>query len=58
MNKVAKVKKVFQELNLEERFKLYEEESYTKIQGLLKEVTTMPTDVFEFLLKKIYKRSK
>jgi len=58
MNKVAKVKKVFNELNLEERFKLYEEESYSKIQGLLKEVTTMPTAVFEFLLKKIYKRSK
>ena len=52
------MKKVFLEIDLEGRFKQYEEESYAKIQLLLKEVTTMPTAVFEFLLMKIYKRSK
>jgi len=58
-SKVQKVKKLYQELELEELFKNYEEESYARIQALLKEVaSTMPTEVFEFLLRKIYKRSK
>eukprot|EP01034_Spumella_vulgaris_P025656 gene25656-32135_t len=36
----------------------YEEESYKAIQKLLSETAGMPTEVFEFLLRKIYKRAK
>jgi hypothetical protein len=39
-------------------FKDYEEESYRLIQGELDKVTELPKEVFELLLKKIYKRSK
>jgi len=56
--KVAKVKKLFAELELEEEFHAYEEESYKSIKKLMAEVTTMPTAIFEFMLMKIYKRSK
>ena len=55
---MAKVKKLFAELGLEQHFKSYEEESYAMIQKLLSEVKEMPTEVFEFLLRKIYKRAK
>jgi len=56
--KVAKVKQVYNELDLEAVFKKYEEESYKAIQTELDKVTVMPRDVFELLLKKIYKRDK
>lgn len=56
--KVAKVKKLYEEMGLEDLFKKYEEESYAAIKKLIGEVNDMPTEVFEFLLKKIYKRSK
>lgn len=55
---VAKVKKLYNDLDLKSRFEAYEEASYAEIQALLATVTTMPTEVFEFLLRKIYKRSK
>jgi hypothetical protein len=45
-------------MELEALFKAYEEESYSAIQALLDRVTGMPRDVFNDLLKKIYKRSK
>jgi farnesyl diphosphate synthase len=56
--KVAKVKELYGELDLERVFRDYEEQSYRNIQAELDEVTLMPRDVFELLLKKIYKRSK
>lgn len=56
--KVAIVKQLYAELQLEDLFKKYEEQSYTEIKNLLKEVKDMPTEVFEFLLRKIYKRAK
>lgn len=56
--KVAIVKQLYAELELEDLFKKYEEQSYTEIKNLLKEVKDMPTEVFEFLLRKIYKRAK
>jgi len=56
--KVAKVKKLYVELELEEVFREYEEKSYASIQKLLMETEGMPKEVFEFLLRKIYKRSK
>ena len=36
----------------------YEAESYRNIQALLDTSVELPREVFEFLLKKIYKRSK
>jgi len=54
--KVKKIKELFTELKLEELYEKYEEESYKKIREDLDKVTLMPRDVFELLLKKIYKR--
>jgi farnesyl diphosphate synthase len=56
--KVKKVKALYNELQLERIFHEYEEESYKAIQKLLSEIHSMPKEAFEFLLKKIYKRSK
>jgi len=56
--KVAKVKKLYIELELEQEFNEYEEASYKSIRKLMDEVTTMPIEIFEFMLGKIYKRSK
>lgn len=56
--KVAKVKALYNELNLKSVFETYEEESYKAIQSELNNVKLVPRDVFELLLKKIYKRSK
>ena len=56
--KVAAVKVLYNELNLVKVFEDYEEASYKSIQEALDKVTLMPRDVFELLLKKIYKRSK
>jgi len=56
--KVAKVKDIYKALDLEKVFETYEEDSYRAIQEELDNVTLMPRDVFELLLKKIYKRSK
>lgn len=56
--KVKKVKALYREMDLEGLFKAYEEESYAAIQRLLDQVTGMPKDVFNDLLKKIYKRAK
>lgn len=56
--KVNKVKALFRELDLEGLFHKYEEESYARIQKLLDAADGLPREVFEFLLRKIYKRSK
>ena len=56
--KVKKVKQLYEELGIEQMFKDYEEESYLQIQAELEKVTELPKEVFELLLKKIYKRSK
>lgn len=56
--KVAKVKALYQKLDMEGIFRAYEEDSYKLIQAELDKVTLMPREVFELLLKKIYKRSK
>ena len=56
--KVKKVKQLYEELQIERMFKVYEEESYKEIQKQLESVRELPKEVFELLLKKIYKRSK
>jgi len=55
--KVAKVKAVYKDLKLKELFEQYEEESYQNIQKALDQSSLVPRDVFDLLLKKIYKRS-
>ena len=56
--KVAKVKALYKKLDMTSIFETYEEDSYKLIQDELDKVTLMPREVFELLLKKIYKRSK
>lgn len=55
---VAAVKALYRDLRLEELFREYEEESYNSIQKSLAACKDLPAGVFEFLLKRIYKRSK
>ena len=57
-HKVATVKQLYRDLELPKVFEQYEESSYRQIQAQLDQVTTVPRDVFEVLLQKIYKRSK
>ena len=56
--KVAAVKELYGKLELPAVFASYEEDSYKLIQTELEKVTLMPREVFDLLLKKIYKRSK
>jgi len=56
--KVAKVKQLYRDLGLIQQYENYEEAFYKSIQAKLDQVSLMPRDVFELLLKKIYKRSK
>eukprot|EP00775_Hariotina_reticulata_P012243 gene12243-12380_t len=55
---VAKVKEVYQELQLAAKFESYEAESYAKLSNIIAEQTLLPQQVFTSLLKKIYKRQK
>ena len=55
---VAKIKAVYREINVEQDFKDYENDSYKKLQGLIDSQTFVPGDVYKKLLKKIYKRQK
>lgn len=56
--KINRVKELYHEMKLKELFEEYEERSYKEIQDLLSEVKTMPREIFDTFLKKIYKRSK
>ena len=56
--KVELVKKLYRELKLEKIFHEYEEDSYKLIKSLIDEYKELPTEVFTFLLGKIYKRQK
>lgn len=55
---VAAVKAVYRELELEQVFFDYEQQSYGKLVGIIQEQTLMPEGVFMPLLAKIYKRKK
>ncbi|KAI9731930.1 MAG: Farnesyl pyrophosphate synthetase [Cirrosporium novae-zelandiae] len=59
--KEKEVKKVFEELNLEGAYKVYEENVVGKIRSLISEVDEskgLPKRIFEAYLEKIYKRTK
>ena len=56
--KVAVIKELYRNLDLQTVFAKYEEESYTAIQKELDQLKILPRGVFEILLQKIYKRSK
>lgn len=53
-----KVKELYVQLGLKEKFAKFEQESYERMRAMIDEVTDMPVGAFEFLLAKIYKRNK
>lgn len=55
---VARVKAVYADLNMKQRFEDYEAESYSRLSKLIEEQTLLPAGVFTNLLAKIYKRQK
>jgi farnesyl diphosphate synthase len=54
---VARVKKLYNEMNIPKIFKDYEEESYKSLVAQINEVRSLPKEVFLDLLSKIYKRN-
>ena len=53
-----KVKEIFKELDLETHYRAHEEKAYQEIVVAIAELKGMPSDIFTFLLEKIYKRDK
>ena len=54
----AKVKEVYKKLDIEAKFKAYEEEAYAEIVAKIANIRGMPTTIFSQLLARIYKRDK
>mmetsp|Transcript_15759 Transcript_15759/g.53479 ORF Transcript_15759/g.53479 Transcript_15759/m.53479 type:complete len:396 (-) Transcript_15759:115-1302(-) len=57
-SKIQTIKNLYRDMGLEEVFREFEEESFTRINRLLDDTSGLPREVFDFLLKKIYKRNK
>jgi len=57
-SKVAVVKSLYKEVNLEKIFADYEEESKVIISAKIQEIKEVPVPIFQALFNKIYKRSK
>ncbi len=55
---VSIIKGIYKDLQLEEAFKTYENESYEKLCARIDAQKALPPAVYTSLLKKIYKRSK
>ncbi|KAK9808336.1 hypothetical protein WJX73_003383 [Symbiochloris irregularis] len=55
---IAAVKAVYQELQLEDVFLKYEQESYDELLGIISQQQLLPSAIFTTFLKKIYKRTK
>lgn len=58
---VAKVREIYDQLNMRKVYQDYEEQSYQEIKSLIEKFEypqQVPLDVFHWLLKKIYRRSK
>eukprot|EP00201_Polytomella_parva_P008941 CAMPEP_0175056390 /NCGR_PEP_ID=MMETSP0052_2-20121109/10642_1 /TAXON_ID=51329 ORGANISM="Polytomella parva, Strain SAG 63-3" /NCGR_SAMPLE_ID=MMETSP0052_2 /ASSEMBLY_ACC=CAM_ASM_000194 /LENGTH=354 /DNA_ID=CAMNT_0016321407 /DNA_START=2121 /DNA_END=3185 /DNA_ORIENTATION=- len=56
--KVARIKALYLELNVEQKYLDYENASYEKLAAAIEQQTLLPKAVFNGLLKKIYKRTK
>jgi farnesyl diphosphate synthase len=56
--KVATIKALYAELELERAFKEYEEQSYVELSQLIRDQSLLPHALFGDMLSKIYKRSK
>ena len=54
----AKVKEIFKKLDLESKFKQYEEEAHAQLVAKIDAIKGMPTTIFSQLLARIYKRDK
>jgi farnesyl diphosphate synthase len=55
----ARVKALYKELNLEQLYKDYEEQHYTKLMGMIEEKAgSLPREIFTDFAAKIYKRNK
>lgn len=55
---VKKVKELYRHLDLERVYHEYEEDTYQTLRRKIESVSTVPKEVYYFLLYKIYKRSK
>lgn len=56
---MARVKALYEELNLQAVFKQYEEDSYTHLMGLIEQhARPLPPSIFLGLAQKIYRRKK
>ena len=58
--KINSIKAIYQELELENVFKTFENESYTKITAMISKFdgAQVPHEVFTSMLAKVYKRTK
>lgn len=56
--RIAKVKALYRELNLEQVYFDYEQESYQHLKQAIESQSLLPQPVFTLLLNKIYKRQK
>ena len=54
----ARVKAVYDELNLRDKYHAYEDATHTKLSNLIAQVDGMPRTIFTNLLAKLYKRQK
>jgi farnesyl diphosphate synthase len=55
---IQAIKAVYRELDLEQVFKDYEQASHEKLSGEISQQDKLAPEVFNALLKKIYKRQK
>ncbi|XP_068108696.1 farnesyl pyrophosphate synthase isoform X2 [Hyperolius riggenbachi] len=59
VEKVQRVKQLYEELDLQSVFRQYEEESYQRLQTLISQhANGLPKEIFSGLARKIYKRQK
>ena len=55
---IGAIKGVYNELQLDDVFREYEQASYGRLSARISEQKELPAGVFEMLLRKIYKRQK
>ena len=53
-----KIKQIYRDIGLKEKYEAYEEASYAEIMSLKGSAKQVPWAVFETFLKKVYKRKK